>query len=145
MYDRGLLFVLIHGRVRIYDASSGTFYRDLLLQEFSFKSEIKWQGSSVFLVSVNSKYVAILYHSIAKSGQNRWKTMLRVYELEALKNCDAEPKSLLLATIKNDPKDDILSMMMDETRIAICILSWTKSNGRTAFVLVFDFSPRQTE
>jgi hypothetical protein len=77
IYDKRLLFILIHGRVRIYDVS-GTFYRDLHLQ----KNASNFVDSLVFLVLVNSRYVAILYR-IEKSYT--WKTMFTVYKLEALK------------------------------------------------------------
>jgi len=138
VYDKGLLFVLIHGRVRIYDVSSGTFYRDLLLQKNASNSVC----SSQFLVSVNSKYVAILYKAYWRWFG--WKTKLWVYELAALKNFDAEPKSLLLTTIENDGP---LSMTMDETRIVICTVLYNELDKSVGplFLFVFDFSPRQTE
>jgi hypothetical protein len=130
---KGLLFILINERVQIYDVSSGIFYRNLILHENSDSVD-----SLEFQVSVNSKYVAILYS--AKSERNRWKTMLRLYEVEALKNVDAEPNNLLLTTIENDGP---LSMMMDETRMAICNVLCNESNKGAVFVL--DFSPRQTQ
>jgi len=135
VYDKGLLFVLINERVQIYDVSSGIFYRHLILH----KNASDWGFSREFQVSVNSKYVAILYR--AKSRRNRWKTMLRVYKLEALKNIDADPNSLLLTPIENDSGP--LSMMMDETRIVICSVPCIESNKGAVFVL--DFSPSQTQ
>jgi hypothetical protein len=130
-YDKGLLFVLIHGRVRIYDVSSGTFYRDLHLQK-NLHSVDGW-----FEVSVNSKYVAILYTD--KSGWIKWKTMLKIYELDALKNAEAEPNNLLFTTIE-DLGD--FSMIMDESRIVICNRTFDETSKAVA--LVFDFSPPQS-
>jgi hypothetical protein len=135
VYDKGLLFVLISGRVRIYEASSGIFYRDLLLQ----KKFSNWYGTQ-FLVSVNSKHVAILFKAYWRWFG--WKTKLWVYELEALKNFEAEPKGLLLTTIVNDGP---LSMTMDETRIVICTVSRNELDQWAVPLFVFDFSPRQTE
>jgi len=96
-YDKGLLYVLHSGHVQIYEISSGTFIHDLPLR----KKTLKNLHSEWFLVSANSKYV-VIYHAhslIMKNELNSESTL--IYDMEALKNPDADPNSLQLTKIEN--------------------------------------------
>jgi hypothetical protein len=138
VYDKGLLYVLHNGHARIYDVSSGTFIRDLPLRS----ERLKNVDSERFLVSANSKYVAIYYvHRYPIRNELSSESMLRIYDLEALKNPDADPNSLLLTKIENQ-SNGVSKMTMNETRI-IFYSKLLEDCDYKHEVFELDFSPRQ--
>jgi F-box-like len=99
-YDKSYLFLQNKNRVRILDVASGTFLRDIHVDQ-----------PDLMICSANSNYVVIL------SG-NDFYSKLNVYDLECLKETDAVPSHLLLTTIGIE--HNVHKMLMNETRI-VCL------------------------
>jgi hypothetical protein len=101
-YDGGYLFLINSFFVRILDVASGTFLHDMPVEPPIY--------SDSGITRVNSNYFVVA----GKYSNSK----LYVYDLECLKDTDADPTHLLLTTI--DLECDILAMMMNETRI-VCL------------------------
>ena len=101
-YDKGHLFLQNKNFIRILDVSSGTYLRDIHMEQH--------EPDSMFLCA-NSRYVVIL-------SCNKLYSKLSVYDLKCLKETDTVPSHLLLTSFDLDWI--VKKVAMNETRI-VCL------------------------
>ena len=114
-YDRGLLFQYRdNGIVRILDVASGTYVNDVRIP---FRSQVdKYIKLLDTWACANSK-VLVIGWKYSKNWMSR-VSHLSVYDLEAVKKRNSDPRTHLLYTLQF--QFDIHSFVMNECEIAFC-------------------------